>query len=90
MPGPPDNDDLEPTAHRVNDILAQFFRDDQGAMLTKWTLQAEVIDPDGTGAMWTLSLPGMAAWERLGFYRYAAVHQEALVAESIRRGDGSD
>lgn len=40
-------------------------------MVLKWTLQVEVIDKDGTSALWTLSMPGMAMWERQAFTRHA-------------------
>lgn len=77
-------------ANRVHDLLSSFFHEDQQAMVVKWTLQVELIDQDGKSQLWTLSMPGMAMWERMGFMRYALAYQDALLAEIVRQGDDGD
>jgi hypothetical protein len=78
-------DDLDSIAHLLHDTLSNFFRDNAEGMVIKWTLQAEVIDNDGTSAMWTLATPGMAVWEKMMLPRYHEKYQELLLAEAIRR-----
>jgi hypothetical protein len=77
-------------ANRASDLLSTFFHEDQQAMVVKWAMQVELIDSNGKSSLWTLSMPGMAMWERMGFMRYALAYQDGLLAESIRRGDDDD
>lgn len=79
------DDETDAIEHFLEDTLSTFFRERADGLLTKFTLQAEVIDPDGTRAMWTLAAPGMSVWEKMMFPRYHLKYQDILFAETIRR-----
>lgn len=80
-------DESESIADKLHGVLSEFFRADENAMLIKWTLQAEVIDHDGTSAMWTLCSPGMAIWERQSFTRYALKYYDWLQIKANEGGN---
>jgi len=76
-------------AEGLHNTLATFFRESPDrAMLLKWTLQAEVIDHDGTSALWTLSMPGMAIWERQAFTRHALKYYDWVQQRANEEGVG--
>ena len=76
-------------ANGLTHVIAAFFKDspDQ-AMVLKWTLQVEVIDRDGTSALWTLSMPGMAPWERQAFTRHALKYYDWVQQKANEGGGG--
>lgn len=80
MPDDLSDGETEPVAERMANHLGEFFKDYQGAMLIKWTLQAEVIDDDGSRALWTLASPDISVWDEMGMYRYRLSMLDGRVA----------
>lgn len=60
----------------LHSALAGVLRESEGSMLIKFTLQAEVIDADGTTSLWTVSSSGMSTWDKLGMLDYARMHYQ--------------
>jgi hypothetical protein len=54
----------------LENLLAEFFRTNEGAMMRTFLITAEVIDPDGKEALWMLGTPGLAPWTTLGYLEY--------------------
>jgi hypothetical protein len=75
-------------AAELADVLADYFRrsPDQ-AMVIKWTMQVEVIDNDGTAALWTLGMPNMALWERQAFTRHALRYYDFIQDKANEEAD---
>lgn len=62
------------TADDIHNLIATYFREHEGAMITKWMLQVEIIDKDGSESLWTLASPSMSLWDRLGIAEYLKMH----------------
>ncbi len=75
---------MSATREAVTDAITQAFRD-QGAMLTRWTLLAEVIDhEDGGRSLWVLAPPESTTWDTLGLLAFATqLEQAAAVQERL-------
>lgn len=65
----PHNNPLE-LGKKLEHALADFFRENEGAMLRTFLMVTEVIDPDGKEALWLLGTPGIAPWTTLGYIEY--------------------
>lgn len=60
----------------VENALAQAFSDN-GDMVTRWALVAEVIDTDGERGLWTLAPEDATGWDTLGMLTYATQMEQA-------------
>jgi hypothetical protein len=70
----------ERMANAISTVLGQA-----GAMVTRWVVLADVIEPDGERALWTLAPTDAKAWDTLGMLDYArAIKHGDVTAEAIR------
>lgn len=51
--------------------LQVTITDDDGGMVTRWVLVAEVIDVEGVESLRLTASPGMAQWDQLGMHHFA-------------------
>ncbi|MGE3487433.1 MAG: hypothetical protein AB7L09_22155 [Nitrospira sp.] len=55
---------------KLENLLADFFRENEGALLKTFLIISEVIDPDGKESLWLLGTPGLPPWTTLGYLEY--------------------
>jgi hypothetical protein len=84
-----EDDEDNRIADDIHNELANYFqRSPDRAMVLKWTLQIEVIDASGENALWTLSMPKMAMWERQAFTRHALKYYDWVQQKANEEGEG--
>lgn len=74
--------ELPEQAHAAIADLIQTI--DGGAILTGFTLCAEIVGTDGKRALWMLTPPDQRAWDTLGYLTYALqVEQAGTVGDEL-------
>lgn len=53
---------------------------DEGEMILRWVAIAEVIDKDGERGLYTMTSPGIQAWESLGLLEFGAAREKGSIA----------
>lgn len=71
---------------RLHAAVSEALRDEGSMMLTRAVVLAEVIEEDGSTALFVGCTPGTQAWQSLGMLRYAASLEDAATTAD-RVGD---
>ena len=76
----------ESVANAVENALANALSD-EGDMVTKWVLVAEVIGDEGQRGVWTLAPDDAAAWDTLGLLTWAVQLEQAAAVQQAMDDD---
>jgi hypothetical protein len=63
---------------KARTALADLFGSD-GTMLTRFVLVSEIIEADGTSAVWTCTSEDLSAWDSLGLLSFAEAKQRGEI-----------
>jgi hypothetical protein len=60
-------------ADAISSVLAKH----EQAMVLKWVALVEVMDPDGSRSLWTMTSEGVMAWDTVGLLQHGLHIQQA-------------
>jgi|SRR6185312_8025818 len=74
---------------RLHGAVSGALHDHDGSTPSRWSLVCETMEADGSIKVFTESSDGLAAWEVLGMYAYAAqIIQARVISAQVRDDEG--
>lgn len=75
--------DFDRAREEVHNAIFEIINEEAGAaMVTKWVCLVEVVEEDGTKAMWSMGSEDLSIWDRIGMLEF---HSRGLRPESRLR-----
>jgi len=76
---------------KSDDLISQFVDGlDPGAMVTKFVVIAEGIDPQGERAVYTATHENANSWDVMGLLKYAMTREESSMVADYIEENGED